>query len=304
MPKDKNTKSNKKRKNEKASSPSAFDLFQKTKEKKSEVTREKKPYDENALHNVIAPYVMAFLGVFLVTAFIFSKYMSFVGMVASWMLGLFGDAMWFVPLVMFFVAANWKNDAPKGLVKLRFICLGISLFFLSAFMALVITPEIINGIPKEYSGMVSYLWETGKAFRGGGVIGGLFYLLLEAICGKIGCGIITGFITVAFLFLIFGITPADVVAFIGEKIKAFSKDISDAREQKKEEQREEKKNQEVTKTKIKSRKGSDVEELCIEDNDEDTDIELNPGENNHIMPIPGENPEERDFLAEIGRAHV
>ena len=298
MPKDKNTKSNKKRNDEKGSS-SFFGLFNGTKGKNTERAREKKPYDENAVHNIIAPYAIVFLGVFLITAFIFSKYMSIVGMIASSMLGIFGASMWFVPIVMFFVAGNWKNDAPKGFVKLRFICMGICLFFLSAFMALLITPEIINGVPQGYSGVIAYLWERGKAFYGGGVIGGLFYLLLEAICGKIGCGIITGFVTVIFIFLIFGITLGDVVSFIGRKIKSFTKEISEAHAQKMEERNEIVEKEPKSKPKFKSRKGSSVEELCIEDNDEDADIELNPGVKSNIIPIPGENPEERDFLADF-----
>ena len=300
MSKDKNNKSNKKKNDGKGASSSFFGLFHSSKEKKTdEVAREKKPYDENAVHNIIAPYAIAFLGIFLIAAFIFSKYMSIVGMIASSLLGLFGIAMWLVPLVMFFVAANWKNDAPKGHVKLRFICMGICLIFLSALMTLVIMPDISEGVPKGYSGMVVYLWETGKTFFGGGVVGGLFYLLLEAICGKVGCGIITGFVTVIFIFLIFGITLGDVVSFIGRKIKSFTREISDAHAQKMEERSAGVENGTKTKPKFKARKGSSVEELCIEDNDEDTDIELNPGDKSNIVPTPGETPGERDFLADF-----
>ena len=299
MAKDKNNNSSKKKNDGKGGSGSFFKLFRASKENNRESVKEKKPYDENAIHNIIAPYAIAFLGIFLITAFIFSKHMSFVGMLADVLLGLFGAAMWFVPLVMFFVAANWKKDAPKGYVKLRFICMGICLIFLSAFLALVITPEIEKSVPTGYSSIVTYLWETGKTFCGGGLVGGLLYVLLEAICGKIGCGIITGFATLILLFLIFGITPKDVVSFIGKRIKSFTKEISEAHAQKKQEDSAAAEDEPREKVKLKPRKGSSVEELCIENNDEDVDIELEPTDDDE-EPVPCKNEtKEKDLLADF-----
>ena len=122
MAKDKNKKKN-------AEKKSIFSFFKPSPKDK----KEQKPYDEDSVFNKLAPYIFTFLGIFLAITYLFSEKMSIVGMLAQLLFNLFGYAYWVLPFTMFLVAARWKNDAPKRLIKYRFICSGLFLIFFSAF---------------------------------------------------------------------------------------------------------------------------------------------------------------------------
>ncbi len=207
--------------------------------------REKKPYNENSFINVAAPYLLAFLGIFLAITFIFRESMNVVGYIATVSFGLFSSAMWLAPFALLLVAARWRADAPKGLVKFRFICLALCTVFLAAFIHLVWAPEAVRVMnPKE-------LYAAGTSLSGGGVVGGWICFLLEKLCGNIGTGIITASLAILFGFLLFGITIADLWTLAVSKTRELMYDASNARAQRREEaenarQRELKKQRELS----------------------------------------------------------
>lgn len=254
---------------------------------------EKKPYDEEAISNIIAPYIFAFIGVFLVITFIFADHMSIVGALAKILFKLFGTATWLFPLAMFLVAARWKIDAPHGLIRLRVLSAGICMVFLSGFLALVLSPEI-----PENTGFFKAV--AVYAENGGGYIGGFLCKCLHAICGNIGCGIVTGLLSVVFAVLMFGETLRDIAAFIGDSVRSLSKDVSNAHtvsQEERQKRREREPSFDKKKVPATGRKNNTAEELDIEDNDDDQDIELEPGKKkNDSSRAP---KKERDLLSDF-----
>jgi len=262
---------------------------------------EKKPYDEDSVSNLIAPYAFGFLGVFLVITFCFGEHMSFLGLVADGLFGIFGAAMWLVPFAMFVIAARWKLDAPKGSVKFRFVCLGISLVFLAAFFALILSPADIR-----YDGFMEFpniptQFNNGKTLEGGGVVGAILCWLFASISGNPGCAIITVLVTALFLFLMIGITFSDVIRFFRRSVTSVSHSISEANAQRREEKQIRLERDEVEKRlllmeKEASSRKSSVTELEIEDDDDDADIELDPKSKKRIR---AGKKRDRDFLSDF-----
>ncbi len=274
-------------------------------EKNERLKSEKKPYNENSLWNMSAPYLFAFLAMFLIITFLFKDKMNVVGKIADAMFGLFGLAMWLIPFATLLIAVRWKTDAPKGLIKFRVLCLAAGILFLSGFIALIMSPTVeIDGMTytlnnyKEKYNILTFLFTAGSKLSGGGVFGGFICIGLTALCGKIGCGIITGCISVVSIFLIFGITLGDIARFIRTKVGELSDDVSAAQAQRHEEiaQRRELSLQNK-KQKSDKRRSSSVGELEIEDNDDDKDIELEPEKNKKTRRE--EKKKEKDFLSDF-----
>ena len=240
---------------------------------KSGSEKKKKPYDETAFFNIAAPYIFAFAGVFLIITFIFWEHMSILGMLVHLVTNLFGFASWVLPFALFLIAVRWRTDAPDGLIRFRVICMSVCLVFLSCFLALVLTPETEGNFV-----------EVIEKYRsnGGGYVGGLLCMLFAGICGRIGCGIITGFIAFVFAFLLFGITLGDIFGFLRNKTVSLSKDAYAAHEKRMEEAKLRARATKAERELKNGSKESSVIELEIEDNDEDSDIELNPGEKKRL----------------------
>ncbi len=254
---------------------------------KSKTDKEQKPYNEKSFLNTIAPYLFGFLGVFLIITYIFHANMSILGIVVKFILDLFGFSAWIIPFAFFLISARWKLDAPDRLIKYRVICMIICLVFLSGFLGLIFAPE--EGIKFE---------DVWKAYpsNSGGYLGRLICLMLIGICGKIGCGVITGFLAFLFIFLLFGITLGDVFAFVRRKAGSLSKDVCAACEKRKEEVRIRRETVKVSGRELKnSKKDSAVFELEIEENDDDPDIELNPEKKNRFLGS-GKKRREKDLL--------
>ncbi|MBR5308123.1 MAG: DUF87 domain-containing protein [Clostridia bacterium] len=312
---------NKNKKNTKETAPKkkeakkdVYSMTKKDKKADNSKTREQKPYNENSVGNRIAPYVFAFFAIFLVITFIFGGKMNLVGKISSVFFGLFGIAMWLVPIALVAVGLRWRLDAPKYLIRFRFICAGLCLVCLSAFVTLVFSPEITpeGGITytllnyKENYSLIKFLYLSGTKVSGGGVVGGFLYMLLEGVCGKIGCGILSGLFTVLFLFQMIGMGFRDVASYIVNFVKTVAYDASNAGEQRKEEAEKRRQlEEERAKKRIPAEKKprtSSVGELDIEDNDDDSDIELEPEatpEKTEKKKVAQTEKPERDLLSDF-----
>ncbi len=294
MAQDKNTK-------KKSTAKVANTKTEQTAKKDVKPEKVKKPYNENAILSVAAPYIISFFGIFLIITFIFRDSMNIVGELTTVLYGLFSYAMWLVPPAMFLIAARWKKDAPRGLVHFRVICAALCVVFFSAFLQLVLTP---NG---ELTLSAKALYTNGTQLFGGGVIGGWICFGLEKLCGSIGTGIITLFFAILFGFLIFGVTFADLWALICGKVRELFYDASKAREQRKEEAKQEKEQKKDPEAPEKADKKPDdhrypssVTELGIEDNSDEQDIELDGGAGEEIKPEnKKKEKKERDFLSDF-----
>ncbi len=192
--------------------------------------REEKPYNANAPLNVMAPYLLTFIGLFMLVTFLWHGKMNFIGKMTEWLYGLVSYGLWLVPPALLLVAYRWKYDAPKKLVRYRLVFMVLCVVFFSAFMNLVLVdPEnLVFDIPE--------LFVNGTRLIGGGVFGGLICLALFKLTGGVGTAIITVFLTLLCGFLMFGITFSDLwYMFKGKAHEAYY-DVKAAREQRKEEE--------------------------------------------------------------------
>ncbi len=265
-------------------------LTSKKKPAASKPQKEQKPYDESSFFNMIAPHLFAFVGIFLIITFIFRDDMNILGTVMHFFMNLFGFASWIFPLTMFLIAVRWKTDAPDRLIKYRFICMAICVVFLSGFLALI----FMDGDKVTFDQVSATYPENA-----GGYIGSLLCMLFAGICGKIGCGIITGLLAFIFAFLLFGITLGDVFSFLKKKTVSLSKDAYAAHEKRIEEVRL--RNEAVKAAERDLKKGSkdsSVIELEIEENDDDSDIELNPERKKRLLAL-GKKSKDKDLLDEF-----
>ncbi len=267
--------------------------------------REKKPYNENSVINMAAPYAISFFGVFLIVAFIFRDSMNILGSIIGFLYGLVSYAIFLLPLAMFLIAARWHRDAKDGLVHYRVICTALSIVFFSVFLHLLLSQE------QGYTWKINELYTDGSSLSGGGVIGGIICFLLFKLCGKIGTGIISVFFTLLFGFLIFGITFTDLWSLICNKIREIFYDMNLAHEKRKQESKDRLERIELERElrdirekehEAEHKKGDGVSELTIEDNDDETDIALNeeaPENTEELQETPTKEKKERDFLADF-----
>ncbi len=262
----------------------------------------KKPYNENAVLSVAAPYIISFFGIFLIITFIFRDSMNIVGELIGVFYGLFSYATWLVPPAMFLIAARWKKDAPQGIVHFRVICAALCVVFFSSFLHLVLTPNA------ELTLSAKALYTNGTLLSGGGVIGGWICFGLYKLCGSIGTGIITLFFAILFGFLIFGVTFSDLWALICTKVRELFYDASKAHEQRREEAKAAREQQKLDaendakkdSKKTDHRYPSSVTELGIEDNSDEQDIELDDTSKEEIKPeIKKKEKKEKDFLSDF-----
>lgn len=263
--------------------------------------REKKPYNENSVLNMAAPYAISFFGVFLIVAFIFRDSMNILGSIIGFLYGLVSYAVWLLPLAMFLIASRWHRDAKDALVHYRVICTALSIVSFSVFLHLILSQE------QGYTWNIGELYTNGSELSGGGVIGGLICFLLFKLCGTIGTGIISVFFTLLFGFLIFGITFKDLWSLICNKIREILYDMNLAHEKHKQESKERLERMETDERhereqRAEHKKGDGVSELTIEDNDDETDIVLEEETAQSTQETeekPKKEKKERDFLSDF-----
>jgi len=155
--------------------------------------------------------------------------------ISTGLLGLFGAGSIIFPIVLVYSAVLlfMKNNkvTSKSIFSTFFIVMFSSFYNICAYGA----PERGEAIFSEYfSKLTVDLWEQGTNITSGGVIGGWISLPLEALCAKVGSGIIVFAAMAVFLVLATGINPMSLFeargAYPEEKKpaktdKALTKDI-------------------------------------------------------------------------------
>ena len=200
--------------------------------------REKKPYDENSMFNVLMPYICFFGAVLALFSFIFSDSMNIIGMAAVLLQGLFGWGAWVLPVYLVIQGAMWKIDAPKGHIRMKAMCAFLFAVFVGAFVHMFFMDGLSAAFEAiaegERPNAIAWLFENGKNLKSGGILGGGICQILYAIGGKICVGLVTSVGVVIFGLFLFGWTINDFFQYSKLRAKELYYDAADYRRQRRE----------------------------------------------------------------------
>ncbi len=177
---------------------------------------------ENTFTYNFMPYILGFVGLFLAVCFCIPDKMSFLGYLADFLCGLFSVGAAMIPVCLVVQAFLWKTDAKAGRLYTKIFLHGgfvLSVSSVWQLLGLALDRETYDG----YNLMVGQgsMYALGKAYKGGGIFGGVIANFLEGFAG-VGAWIICVFLVLLLSFAIFNITPVDIVAFIAAKIREWS----------------------------------------------------------------------------------
>ena len=213
------TSKNDKGKNEKAAKQREENL-----RLKEEIKTLKKSRDlESTFSYNYMPYILLFLGLFLGICFIIPEKMGFIGYLVHFLCGLLSAGAAFLPVCLIVEALLWKNDMKHGRLKAKAL---IDAGFVASVSVLTHLVSITSAPAAEKSLFDGYrllgdgsLYELGKLYKGGGVIGGVLANVMRMIT-DLGAWIIAVFAVVLLAFAVLGITPLDIAAYLRERIKS------------------------------------------------------------------------------------
>lgn len=182
--------------------------------------------DPYSLINQILPFVFFVFSVFFFLILIMNHGASGIGVAAASLknilLGLLSTAAYAIPLTLFNLGAFWRLDAQRHRLKWRLWCIVIAVLITAAIL------QIIGGDGVVYN--LKALYDSGRLFKGGGVIGGLIGSLFLQLLGKaLSLVLLFSALFVAVL-LMFGLTPHVVYSFFLYRAK---KRVSEMRNKRK-----------------------------------------------------------------------
>ena len=193
-------------------------------------TLPKRQFADNPLVFLVMPYILSFLGLFLLVCFLFPEKMNVLGAFAGMLCGVFSFGAWVIPAYFLIQAVFWKRDAKTGRLHAKVIFAIICLIFVAVAGQLMYLASPSDQIDANLTGYhAAPLYEAGKIYTGGGVVGGIVGNALSALTGW-GAGIITAFVLLVFGLALFNITPLDVFVFFRQKIATALYDHRLARE--------------------------------------------------------------------------
>ena len=185
---------------------------------KEEIRTMKKENVENTVSYLCMPFVLFFIGLFLVVCYIIPDKMNFLGYIVKFFGGLFSFGSVLIPVCLILLGVFYRRNARNGCLTSKTVsavCLVISVASLWQLIFLAVSREKygIYNAPD--------LYRYGMEYKGGGIIGGFIANFVEKFTG-IGAWILF-ILLVAFLTLaIINITPADMVAYIRTKLRDHS----------------------------------------------------------------------------------
>lgn len=193
-------------------------------------TLKKEQHRENTLSYQLMPYILLFLGVFLIICFAIPDKMGWLKLLPQLFKGLFSAGAYLIPICLIAEAFYWKKDYAGFFVWQR-----SSLFFgfILSFSALCrLWDASVNKTEATFN--PSVLYKAALDGHGGGVIGGFIGGFMENFTG-IGAWIICVFAFILLGFASFGITPLDIAAFIANKAREVSYNVNTERQKRLEE---------------------------------------------------------------------
>lgn len=191
-------------------------------------SREKKPRDPSRLSVQITTAVLFVAAVFitLCLAFSGSPNAQIVGVVGGGfgrvLLGVVGGAAIMIPLFLVIGALRYKRDYADGKIVQHIVFSALSVLFAAVLIhtffcvfakenALVVGKG--NGqffYDHTFVNGIGQLYESGKEFVGGGVIGGFVAVAMISIVGKAGAIIFSILFFSILVMCLFGVTPATI----------------------------------------------------------------------------------------------
>ena len=197
-------------------------------EKTEKTVREKKPRDPSSLGVQITTAILFVVALFvtLCLAFSGSTNEQIVGVVGGgigrFMLGSLGGAAVLIPLFLIVGALRYKRDYADGKTLQHVVFSALSVLFAAVLIhtffcvfgdanALV----VCKGQGTFFDGYTfidgtKRLYDSGMAFVGGGVLGGVVAVGMISIVGKAGAIIFSLLFFLLFVMCLFGATPASV----------------------------------------------------------------------------------------------
>ncbi len=176
---------------------------------------------ENTFSYNFMPYIMFFLGVFVAICFIIPDYMGFLGKAADVLRGLLSVGAPFISVCMILHSFFWKNDIRNNKLNIKFIINAFFVLNISAIMHLFYISSEGEGVKNTFFVGENNLYLLGQNYVGGGVIGGAVAGFFHGIM-NFGAWIVLMFSLVILTFSVLNITPADMIAFVGNKFKEWS----------------------------------------------------------------------------------
>lgn len=181
--------------------------------------------------------------------------------------GLFGISTYLVAPLCLLISILFAFEQSVGSIKNKIIQGLLLIFFLSGAF------HIFFNITPEGDGFFSKLlnlFELGVERRGGGLSAALFGWSLSALFGKIAAAVVIIIVTIIFLFIIFGVTMKDVVAFLKNLFKKPGEYIEKAYQE------------QIEQREVEREKAEDEYSPEI-------DIDLGPDSTNRVRPIKEKN---------------
>ena len=187
-------------------------------------TKKEKKREKPSLLNVIMPYVLMILALFVVACFLFIDIFSGVSAengvgvvgkaIRDFLCGMFGFGAFFVPVVLAILAVVWSKSVEKRCTMARVFYGIVSLVSVSTFI------HVVGCRPFGLKRGVEFFYNSGIKLGSGGVIGGYIGELCRTGLGLVGSVIVTVMLAVIFTIFLLGITPGYVMTLIKYKMKA------------------------------------------------------------------------------------
>lgn len=175
--------------------------------------KKKKEPNPSSVGNQLAIVILVVVAIFLVVCYAFADDVGIIGLaIRNGLFGVFGAAAFAVPFLLFQLALFWHRDVKSGAVKYKYI---VALFFLIFLAVIVHTFYCLSAdvgrvtsedlVWRNFSG----LYDMGKAYDGGGFVGGALALVMLCALGYPGVLIFSFLFLIGFGMALFGLTPSE-----------------------------------------------------------------------------------------------
>ena len=176
--------------------------------KTAKKTMTKKAAKTAYVHDTVTGLILILAAVLISISLVSNLIGPFGKVIQAGLLGLFGAGSILFPVLLIYSAVLlfMKNNkvVSKSVFSALFIVMFSSFYNICAYKA----PELGEKVFSEYfSELTVELWDKGSTLASGGVIGGWVSLPIEALCAKLGAGIIIFAAMAVFLVLATGINP-------------------------------------------------------------------------------------------------
>lgn len=151
-------------------------------------------------------------------------------------MGLFGYASFVIPVLLLLFVILWNNYNRRSYVAINTVIAFVSAIVVSALVHIFLHMD--EGT-EAFSNEVSFLYEQGVAFAGGGLMGGFLSFALVNALHIFGAIFVLAMVLLILVLFLMGTTPIEVARLIYAKIKAAIKRSKERAEERRLERAEE-----------------------------------------------------------------